>query len=155
MFKPAIGIALAIGMFAPALADNIVGDAAILRTLDKVTASTKDYTVPVGESLTYGTLTIDVKHCEKKPPEDIPETFVFLQIFDHKTDLLADIIDANDGADRDNSQSINETLASDDDSDAPLKLFSGWMLATKPAVSALDHPVYDVWVIDCIQTSRR
>jgi len=28
-------------------------------------------------------------------------------------------------------------------------LFSGWMFASRPAVSALDHGVYDVWVIDC------
>ena len=28
-------------------------------------------------------------------------------------------------------------------------LFSGWMFASSPALSALEHPVYDVWVIDC------
>jgi hypothetical protein len=27
--------------------------------------------------------------------------------------------------------------------------FSGWMFASSPAISALEHPVYDVWVIDC------
>jgi hypothetical protein len=27
--------------------------------------------------------------------------------------------------------------------------FSGWMLAESPALSALDHPRYDVWVISC------
>ncbi len=27
--------------------------------------------------------------------------------------------------------------------------FSGWMLASSPALSALDHPRYDVWVIRC------
>ena len=107
-----------------AYAANITGDTVILRTLDKVTATTKDYSVKVGESLTYGSLTVDVKHCEKKPPEDIPETFAFLQIFDKNTDGKGE-----------------ET--------EPTKLFSGWMLATKPAISALDHAVYDVWVIDC------
>ena len=30
-----------------------------------------------------------------------------------------------------------------------LYLFSGWMYASSPAVSAMEHPVYDVWVIDC------
>ena len=29
------------------------------------------------------------------------------------------------------------------------KLFSGWMFASSPALSALDHPVYDVWVLRC------
>ena len=29
------------------------------------------------------------------------------------------------------------------------RLFTGWMFASSPAVSALEHPVYDVWVVDC------
>lgn len=29
------------------------------------------------------------------------------------------------------------------------QLFSGWMLASSPALSALDHPRYDVWVLSC------
>jgi hypothetical protein len=31
-----------------------------------------------------------------------------------------------------------------------LELFSGWMLASSPALSALDHPRYDVWVLSCL-----
>ncbi|MFQ8429941.1 DUF2155 domain-containing protein [Amaricoccus sp. W119] len=27
--------------------------------------------------------------------------------------------------------------------------FSGWMFASSPALSALDHPRYDVWVVGC------
>jgi hypothetical protein len=30
------------------------------------------------------------------------------------------------------------------------KLFDGWMLASSPALSALDHPRYDVWVLSCV-----
>ena len=30
-----------------------------------------------------------------------------------------------------------------------ITLFSGWMLASSPALSALDHPRYDVWVLGC------
>lgn len=29
-------------------------------------------------------------------------------------------------------------------------LFTGWMLASSPALSALDHPRYDVWVLSCV-----
>ena len=107
-----------------ASAENLVGEAVVLRTLDKVTATTKDYTIKVGETLKYGSLDVDVKHCEKKPPEEIPETYAFLQIFDKRTD--------GEGVETEGE-----------------KLFSGWMLASKPAISALDHPVYDVWVLDC------
>lgn len=30
------------------------------------------------------------------------------------------------------------------------QLFTGWMLASSPALSALDHPRYDVWVLSCV-----
>lgn len=30
-------------------------------------------------------------------------------------------------------------------------VFSGWMVASSPALSALDHPRYDVWVLKCLQ----
>ena len=32
-------------------------------------------------------------------------------------------------------------------------LFSGWMFASSPGLSALEHPVYDVWVIRCTDRS--
>lgn len=30
------------------------------------------------------------------------------------------------------------------------RVFSGWMFASSPGVSALEHPVYDVWLLDCL-----
>ena len=107
-----------------ASAENLIGNAVVLRTLDKVTATTKDYTVKIGDELKYGSLTVAVKHCEKKPPEDVPETYAFLQIDDLKLD----------GKGEDGEKE---------------RVFSGWMMASNPAISALDHAVYDIWVIDC------
>jgi hypothetical protein len=37
------------------------------------------------------------------------------------------------------------------DSNAQEPVFSGWMVASSPALSALDHPRYDVWVLRCVQ----
>jgi len=111
-------------LYGTAMAENLTGNAVVLRTLDKVTATTKDYTVKVGDDLNYGSLTVAVRHCEKKPPEEVPETYAFLQITDKKLDGKGE-----EGEDE--------------------KLFSGWMMSSNPAISALDHAVYDVWVIDC------
>ncbi len=105
-------------------AANISGSAVILRALDKVTATTEDYTVKVGDTLTYGSLSIDAVHCEKRPPEDLPETFAFLKIRDAKLDGTG-------------GRAEEATV------------FSGWMFASRPALSALDHGVYDIWVIGC------
>ncbi len=105
-------------------AANLVGEKVVLRALDKVTATTEDFTVNVGDSLKYGSLEIKVRHCEKRPPEETPEVYAFLQIFDMRSD--------GNGK---NTESE--------------KLFSGWMFASSPALSALDHAVYDIWVLDC------
>jgi hypothetical protein len=35
------------------------------------------------------------------------------------------------------------------DSTTTAPLFAGWMIASSPALSALDHPRYDVWVLHC------
>jgi len=105
---------------------NLMGEAVQLRALDKVTARTFDYTVPIGESLDFGSLTIHAKHCEKTPPTSLPETYAFLQVDDRR--LMEDGSENAEGA----------------------RLFSGWMYGSRPAVSALDHRVYDIWVIGCV-----
>lgn len=33
--------------------------------------------------------------------------------------------------------------------DAATPVFDGWMIASAPALNALDHPRYDVWVLRC------
>jgi hypothetical protein len=100
-------------------AEPIEGDIVVLRALDKVTARTEDLFVPIDETVRYGTLTIRPRKCFKRPPEETPETTTFLEISEE-----------NEGQ-------------------GPVKLFSGWMFASTPAINALEHPVYDIWVIDC------
>ena len=113
----------------PAAAENLVATDVILRTLDKVTAETADFTVPVGDALEFGSLTVNVRHCEVRPPEEIPETFAFLQIDDIRLDERGR-------------------------PEEPERVYSGWMLASNPAKAALDHPVYDVWVLGCTVPAR-
>ena len=33
--------------------------------------------------------------------------------------------------------------------ETPRPLFTGWMFASSPALSAMDNPIYDLWVLDC------
>jgi hypothetical protein len=92
---------------------------AILRGLDKITGRAVDISAPVGVPVTYGSLSITVEYCHTVPPEEPPETSAFLQIIDK-------------GAEG-----------------GPKPVFSGWMFASSPALNALEHPIYDVWVITC------
>lgn len=95
-------------------------EAAVLRGLDKITARITTFEAPIGREVAFGTLRILAFTCQKRPPEEPPEVAVFLSISDHR---IGD--------------------------DLPTPLFTGWMFASSPALSALEHPVYDVWVIDC------
>jgi hypothetical protein len=100
------------------------GTIAVLRGLDKVTARTVDFEAPVGETVAFGPLDVTVRYCRKRPPEEPPEVFTFMEVNDRRTDGF--------GA---------ETQGE--------RIFSGWMFASNPALNPLEHPVYDVWVIDC------
>ena len=96
---------------------------AVLQGLDKITARVSTIEAPVGEAVRFGTLDITVKRCHKRPPEETPETTAYLQIRERRS----------------GEQSVD--------------LFAGWMFASSPAVSSMEHPVYDVWVIDCKKAS--
>ena len=98
-------------------------DVAVLQGLDKVTARISTIDAPIDDRIRFGTLSIVVRHCRKTPPEEPPETTAFLEIDDIKR------------------------------GEQPVRLFSGWMFASSPALSALEHPVYDVWVIGCNRRS--
>ncbi len=91
----------------------------LLRGLDKVTAGVSPIEAHIGQPVRFGSLEITVRDCQKAPPEEPPESAAFLE--------------------------IREVRAGE----SPIELFSGWMLASSPAFSTLEHPVYDVWVIDC------
>lgn len=94
---------------------------AVLQGLDKVTARISTFPVSTSEEIRFGTLSIRVRACHKTPPTEPPESTAFLEITDIRS-----------GAE-------------------PVLLFSGWMFASSPALSALEHPVYDVWVVDCMK----
>ena len=34
--------------------------------------------------------------------------------------------------------------------DSNEKIFNGWMLKSLPSISSMEHPIYDIWVEDCI-----
>ena len=105
---------------------NRMGEAIELRLLDKVTARTFDFTVDIGDTLEFGSLSIHVRHCESTPPTELPETYGFLQVDDRRLD------------------------GTGNRSDEDARIFSGWMFKSRPAASALDHRVFDVWVIGCV-----
>ena len=92
---------------------------AVLQGLDKVTAQVSTFSAPIGVLVEFGSLRIIARKCDKRPPEETPESAVFLDISEVKSDQPA------------------------------ITRYRGWMFASSPALAAMEHPVYDVWVLDC------
>lgn len=112
-----LGAAVAIAGALPAHALQM--NEAVLQGLDKITARISTIKVGVGETVSFGSLQITLRACDKRPPEETPESAAFLQVVEQKP------------------------------GEQPVTRFSGWMFASSPALSAMDHPVYDLWVLDC------
>ncbi|MEM7071138.1 MAG: DUF2155 domain-containing protein [Pseudomonadota bacterium] len=91
-----------------------------LHGADKITARISTFTLAVNEQTKFGSLIIDLYHCDRALPQEIPESRAFLQIREDVRGLQIK------------------------------NLFSGWMFASSPALNALEHPVYDIWVDECI-----
>ena len=101
------------------IAETISGNSVVLGGLDKITAKFTDFEINIGESKKFGTLSIKIFQCRKRPPEEITEDFVLL--------------------------TVNDMINPDN----PLLIFSGWMFSSSPSLSALEHPTYDIWIKEC------
>ena len=90
-----------------------------LRALDKMTARVEELDIPTNQPYKFGTIVITVRTCRVTPPEETPEAAAFLEVGEFKPG----------------------------ENDTPI--FRGWMFASSPALSAMEHPVYDIWVTGC------
>lgn len=104
-----------------AQAADIEADKATLRGVDKITGRISTMDVQVGESVQFGKLTVLVNKCLTKPIEEAPENAAFL------------------------------TITKQTGKEGVKPIFNGWMFSSNPALSAMEDPVYDIWVIGCAQ----
>ncbi len=98
---------------------NIKTNGVTLQGLDKHTARVFIIDAAVGQTIEFGTLKIVVQHCEKAPLENRQESMAFVKIIEAKPNCPSQ------------------------------QIFSGWMFSSSPALSSLDHPMYDVWIKEC------
>ncbi len=112
-----------------------------LRALDKITGNSRDLSAKVGDSLTFGRLRVTVRACYQSDPREEPESAAFLEIRSTTPQAKEVATDKPTNTSRMNKgpQPIGEDGL----------LFQGWMYASSPGLSALEHPTYDVWVISC------
>ena len=114
---------LALTLATPALAETIANPIAAFSGLDKITGRITNFDVYLDETVQFGALQITPRACYTRPPTETQRTSVFVEV---------DQVSLKGGSQR---------------------IFTGWMFADSPALNAIDHPVYDIWLVDCKQQS--
>ena len=100
-------------------AEMIEAQTAQLQGLDKITARVSQFDAPIGATVRFGDLSITVRDCRRSSPEERPENAAFVEIYENRP------------------------------GEAKERLFSGWMFSSSPALSALEHAIYDVNLLAC------
>lgn len=93
---------------------------AILQGLNKITARNSLLKASIEQPINFGTLNIIVKLCWRTPQDEKPDSKALIEIWEHKP------------------------------GEKKQKLFYGWMFASSPSLNGLEHAVYDVVLVDCI-----
>lgn len=118
---------LPVGTPLPALADPLPRPrqgVAIIQALDKVTAVSIRFAVPVGQQRRWRGLVFRVRACETTASDEpMRDSVAYLEIYAQPR--------ARDGA-------VD-----------PQRIYQGWMFASAPGLSPLQHSLYDAWVISC------
>lgn len=103
-------------------AAEVATNAALMQAMDKVTGRVNKVIVPVNSKVAYGDFSLVLRSCKKRPAEETPENFAFI-----------DVTDRSFGSDEYN-------------------IFRGWILSSTPGMNAIEHPIYDMWLLECINT---
>lgn len=99
---------------------------AIVEAVDKITAETMRFEVEVGGRPVrfQKTLIFTARACEVSAPDElVKDSIAYLEVSLQPRGVLQ--------------------------ASEPRQIFRGWMFASAPAVSGMQHPIYDAWVVGC------
>ena len=119
-----LSLMMALGVSSNALSAEIETNSALMQAMDKVTGRVNKITVPVNTKVTYGDFSLVLRSCKKRPAEETPENFAFV-----------DVTDKSFGSEEYN-------------------IFRGGILSSAPGINAIEHPIYDIWLLECIDSEN-
>lgn len=105
-------------------AEQIATNMAQMQAMDKITGRVSIIEVPVGGEVKFGTFSVVVRSCKTNSEGEIPENYAFVDVTDKTFD----------------KEEFN--------------IFKGWMMSSSPAVHAVEHPIYDVWLLKCFNSEK-
>lgn len=102
--------------------ERIANPTATFSGLDKISGRIIQFDVALNETVQFGALQVTPRACFTRPATETQNTTAFVEI--DEITLKAEI----------------------------RRIFNGWMFASSPGLSAVEHPIYDIWLIDCKTT---
>ncbi len=100
--------------------DNIESEYTELKILDKISSKNTLVKLKNNELITHKDLSIKSLKCKNSEFDDNPEITAYIQVKDLR--------------DKNNDEVF---------------VFNGWMFSSSPSITPFDHPVYDVWLVNC------
>tara|TARA_A100001035_G_C27670837_1_gene448266 strand:+ start:519 stop:926 length:408 start_codon:yes stop_codon:yes gene_type:complete len=100
--------------------DNFVGKNTNIKILDKISSKNELIDLRNSEEIIYKDLAIKVMKCTNSEFDDNPEIKAYIQV-------------------RDLTKKDNDKVF----------VFNGWMFSSSPSIAPFDHPVYDIWLVNC------
>jgi hypothetical protein len=107
----------------PADAAKVKNPVAVFSGLDKITGRTTSFDVYIDETVQFGALQVTPKVCYSRDETEAQKISAFVEVDEITLDRKI------------------------------RRIFTGWMFAASPGLNAVDHPVYDVWLTGCKQSS--
>jgi hypothetical protein len=98
---------------------KITHPTAVFSGLDKVTGRIITFDVAINETVQFGALQVTPRACYTRPPSETPNTDSFMEV--DEVTLQGEV----------------------------RRIFTGWMFAASPGLHAVEHAIYDVWLVDC------
>ena len=100
--------------------NNLEGAFTDIKILDKISSKNTLIQLKNGELVKFKDLSIKSLKCKNSEFDDNPEITAYIQV--------KDLTDQN-----------NDEVF----------VFNGWMFSSSPSITPFDHPVYDVWLVNC------
>ena len=100
--------------------NNLEGIFTDIKILDKISSKNTLLKLKNGELKKFKDLEIKSLKCKNSEFDDNPEIIAYIQV-------------------RDITYKKNNEVY----------VFNGWMFSSSPSIAPFDHPVYDVWLINC------
>ena len=100
--------------------DNLEGDYTSIKILDKISSKNTLIKLKNGREFRYKDLSIKSMRCINSKFDDNPEITAYIQA-------------------RDLTKKNNDEVF----------VFNGWMFSSSPSLAPFDHPVYDIWLVNC------